>query len=201
MATIHHLSRPLLLTVLVWSALACLPAIAQRQIGPELSSFSKNEDTSSLRNRLAAVYQAEVGTREIGKNNYGPGPKKYLAVCGLSQGYPYCACFVKWAYLQVGIQTKGTAYSPSWATGSEVFWKKGKGNKTPQQGDVFSLYYANLKRVGHVGFVDVWNDPRADDWVITVEGNTNGEGSREGDGVHLRRRLKRSLYTIASFIP
>jgi len=200
MATLHHLSRTLLFAFLGWCALAGFPAIAQRNIGPELSSFQRNDDTSDLRKKLAEVYQAEVGTREIGKNNFGPGPKKYLAACGLPQGHAYCACFVKWSFLQIGISTKGTAWSPSWATGKEVFWKQGKGTKTPQQGDVFSLYYANLKRVGHVGFVDVWDDPRADDWVMTVEGNTNGEGSREGDGVHRRRRLKRSLYTISSYL-
>ena len=126
---------------------------------------------------------------------------------------------MKWSLLQVGVKTKGTAWSPSWATGKEVFWKQGvtlsaclsgrqeaEGRSLsevegPRPGDVFTLYYANMKRVGHVGFIEIWDDPRADDWVFTVEGNTNGEGSREGDGVHRRRRLKRSIYTIANYLP
>jgi hypothetical protein len=163
------------------------------------------------------VYQAEVGTQEIGGNNRGPGPKKYLEACGLGEGFAYCACFVKWCLLQVGITTQGTAWSPSWATGPEVYYRRTKSQSPPSggqggssggqggrgvlAGDVFSLYYTNLKRVGHVGFVHEWNDPRADDWVLTVEGNTNGEGSREGDGVHRRRRLKRSIFTLSRYIP
>ncbi len=163
-------------------------------------------DSSTLRARLTEVYQAEVGTREIGKNNHGPGPKKYLASCGLKEGFAYCACFVKWCLLEVGITTRGTAWSPSWATGPEVFYRRAtaKGELPTQPvlaGDVFSLYYTNLGRVGHVGFVHEWNDPRANDWVFTVEGNTNGEGSREGDGVHRRRRLKRSIFTLSRYIP
>lgn len=212
MATIHRFLSALLLALLGYGHPDGLAAVAQttRQIGPELSSFPRNEDSSPLRASLIAVYQAEVGTREIGKNNHGPGPKKYLAACGLPEGYAYCACFVKWCLLQVGIKTRGTAWSPSWATGPEVYYKRGsdsfppsggQGGRGVKSGDVFSLYYTNLKRVGHVGFIHEANDPRAEDWVFTVEGNTNGEGSREGDGVHRRRRLKRSIYTLSRYLP
>ncbi len=214
MAKIHHLLAALLLALLGYGHPDGLAAVAQtnRQIGPELSTFTRKDD-SSIRERLIAVYQAEVGTREIGGNNHGPGPKKYLAACGLGEGYAYCACFVKWCLLQVGIQTRGTAWSPSWATGPEVYYKRNspRSVSSPTEtsffgqevkpGDVFSLYYSNLKRVGHVGFIHEANDPRADDWVFTVEGNTNGEGSREGDGVHRRRRLKRSIYTLSRYLP
>lgn len=218
MATIRNIYHHILLALLVWGYSDGIPAVGQtaleRQIGPELSTFQK-VDSSTLRQHLTTIYLQEVGTREVGKNNHGPGPKKYLAACGLGEGYAYCACFVKWSLLQIGIPTPGTAWSPSWASGKSVFWKQGsviareerprQSNlpppaRHPQPGDVFTLYYTNIRRVGHVGFIHIWNDPRADDWAFTVEGNTNGEGSREGDGVHMRRRLKRSIYTIANFI-
>lgn len=158
-----------------------------------------------MRDRLISIALAEVGTREIGKNNYGPGPKKYLAACGLPEGYAYCACFVKWVHLQAGIKTKGTAWSPSWSVGPEVYYKRNQSTQSVAElveaGDVFTLYYTHLKRVGHVGLINIANDPRADDWYYTIEGNTNGEGSREGDGVHKRRRLKRSIYSLARYLP
>jgi len=49
----------------------------------------------------------------------------------------------------------------------------------PGTGDIFGIYFPDKKRIAHVGFVDQWQE----DWVITVEGNTNGSGGREGDGV------------------
>lgn len=66
----------------------------------------------------------------------------------------------------------------------------------PASGDVFGLYFPEKARIAHVGFVDEWNDP----WVITVEGNTNVLGSREGDGVYRKRRLVRSIYKVARYI-
>jgi hypothetical protein len=35
--------------------------------------------------------------------------------------------------------------------------------------------------------------------VQTVEGNTNGEGSREGDGVYLKRRHRSKIRSIIRF--
>ena len=67
-------------------------------------------------------------------------------------------------------------------------------------GDVFSIYFANLKRPAHVGFIyeDKGNT------VITQEGNTSddnyGQATREGNKVARKRRLKSQLYTVARFM-
>lgn len=37
-------------------------------------------------------------------------------------------------------------------------------------------------------------------FTITVEGNTNEAGSREGDGVYRKRRLKNQIYKISRWI-
>jgi len=49
--------------------------------------------------------------------------------------------------------------------------------------------------VAHVGFVDQWQSK----YVITVEGNTNEAGSREGDGVYRKRRPIKSIYIVANY--
>jgi len=54
-------------------------------------------------------------------------------------------------------------------------------------------YFPDKKRIAHVGFVDSWDDK----YVITVEGNANEAGSREGDGVYRKRRLIGSIYQVA----
>lgn len=213
MATIHNISGIIRIALLSWCLSYGQPAVAQ--IGPERSGFGPDitriqvEHISELRKAIQTIYASEVGTIEIGKNNHGPGPKKYLKACGLGEGYPYCACFVKYVLDACSVNTQGgTAWSPSWFPASKVIWKpshllqerSGEVNSQPTSGDLFGLYYTNLKRIGHVGFIDVWDDPRADGWVFTVEGNTNGEGSREGDGVHRRRRLKSKLYVVSNWI-
>lgn len=65
--------------------------------------------------------------------------------------------------------------------------------RRPRKGDVFGIYFPDKKRIAHVGFVDSWDDK----YVITVEGNTNEAGSREGDGVYRKRRLVGSIYQVA----
>ncbi len=69
-------------------------------------------------------------------------------------------------------------------------------NLTAVSGDVFGIYFANLKRIAHVGFVDEWGDKQ----IITVEGNTNEAGSGEGDGVYRKRRPISSIYQVANWI-
>ena len=55
----------------------------------------------------------------------------------------------------------------------------------PQPGDVFLLYYPALKRYAHTGFVLEVRDNGA---CVTIEGNTNDGGSRDGWGVFTRTR-------------
>jgi hypothetical protein len=43
--------------------------------------------------------------------------------------------------------------------------------------------------VGHTGLVEKVSG----DFAITIEGNTNNGGSRDGDGVYRRRRLLSTL--------
>lgn len=63
-------------------------------------------------------------------------------------------------------------------------------------GDIFGIYFQNKGRIAHVGFVHRFGDK----YTITVEGNTNEEGSREGDGVYLKRRLTKQLYKISRYV-
>ena len=64
----------------------------------------------------------------------------------------------------------------------------------PKTGDVGTLYYTNLKRIGHTFFYD----RRVNSSVYeSVEGNTNGEGSREGNGVYRKKRSFNATYSLS----
>ena len=67
---------------------------------------------------------------------------------------------------------------------------------TPLPGDVMGLYFAHLGRIAHVGIIYRWGEKK----VVTIEGNTNDAGSREGDGVYKKIRLTRQIYAVSNWI-
>jgi hypothetical protein len=62
-------------------------------------------------------------------------------------------------------------------------------------GQVFGLYFESKGRVAHVGLIT--GETKFS--YVTIEGNTDDGGSREGDGVYARIRNKRSIYIISDF--
>jgi hypothetical protein len=62
-------------------------------------------------------------------------------------------------------------------------------------GQVFGLYFESKKRVAHVGLIV--SETKFS--YITIEGNTDTDGSREGDGVYRKIRNKRSIYIISDY--
>lgn len=156
------------------------------------------------------VYDRQIGVREVG-NNRGVYVEKYLHYVGLGKGEPWCAAFVCWVYGESGVANPKSGWSPALFPARQVIWTRtarpempgmapgsGKERLTPlpRTADIFGIYFADKKRIAHVGFVDVWEEK----WVTTVEGNTNEEGSREGDGVYRKRRLVQSLYQVARYV-
>lgn len=156
---------------------------------------------SNLRLKVKEIYTSQIGVTELTGNNDGEKVEMYLNAVGLGQGYAWCSAFVFWAYDSAGVETiskEQAAWSPAWFTNDKVIYVRGKfGNKVPIPGDVFGIYYNNKGRIAHVGFVDEWGYGKI---AITVEGNTNEDGGREGNGVYRKRRLKRQIYKVANYI-
>jgi len=149
--------------------------------------------------RVSEVYTAELGVREATGRNDGVRVEMYLASVGHKKGAPWCAAFVSWVYQQAGVKAVKSAWSPSWFPVNNTIYTRGKeGNKTPDRADVFGLWFQNLKRIAHVGFIHEWQPNTS--VVITVEGNTNDAGSREGDGVYKKRRLKSQIYKVSRWL-
>lgn len=122
---------------------------------------------------------------------------QYLGAVSLKPGNAWCAAFVAWVYQQNGVVYPHSGWSPSWFAPQHVVWSRdGLKNRSPLPGDVFGIYFAEKKRIAHVGFVHRFGATV----TITVEGNTNNAGSREGDGVYLKRRPTRQLFKIARYI-
>lgn len=149
------------------------------------------------------TYTAEIGVYEATGHNDGPRVEMYLKSVGRYKGDAWCAAFVHWVLQKCGAENLPySGYSPSWFPSRKVVYKRGKqGNQRPQTADVFGLYFQNMGRIAHVGFIDNWGDG---DFVITVEGNTSdantGNATREGGGVYKKRRLKRQIYAVSRWL-
>lgn len=153
-------------------------------------------DASEKRTRVLNVASGLVGVRESTGRNDGEVVEKILRSVGAEKGQPWCAAFNYYVYEQADLNTlvPRSAWSPDWVRGAE--WKKGTG-KTPQGGDSFGIYFPKLGRVAHTGLVEKWGSNGS---CATIEGNTNGGGSRDGDGVYRRIRLKGQIYAVKSWI-
>ncbi|WP_299219786.1 CHAP domain-containing protein [uncultured Aquimarina sp.] len=162
-----------------------------------VSLTTKENDEQHIRECVKELYDSQVGVREVGGVNRGSHVEMYLESVNLAPGYAWCAAFVSWVYQNVGIQNPLSGWVPSYALQRKRIYQKGKFEvKEPQIGDVFMVWYHTLKRPAHIGFIDQWGST----WVITVEGNTNDNGSREGDGVYRKRRLKKQIWVVSDFI-
>lgn len=120
----------------------------------------------------------------------------FLRSTGLGKGYAWCAAFVTYCHMKNGLPSPQLA--PAWAAAWFPEYRLIK-NENALPGDVFGIYYVKMKRIGHVGFIDEsWNNDSNN--IITVEGNTNGDGSREGDGVYRKRRSKKQIKSVSRWI-
>lgn len=154
--------------------------------------------SNNVRDQVAATYLSQIGVKEATGNNDGPEVEIYLAVTGFSAGAPWCAAFVAWTYTVNDIPNPRSAWSPAWFPASKVIYARDDVPQgiIPQKGDVFGIYYNNLQRIAHVGFIHQWGS----NIVITVEGNTNDDGSREGNRVAMKRRPARTIYKVSRYI-
>ncbi|SDG68174.1 CHAP domain-containing protein [Pedobacter terrae] len=150
----------------------------------------------SLRDGIQKTYNAAIGVRERTGRNDGVDVEKYLAYVWLKPGNPWCAAFVSWTLGQSGVKKARSGGCVALMEQGTTIYRTNKLTRTPGPGDVFFIYYPTKKRVAHTGFVDKWEST----YLITVEGNTNEAGSREGDGVYRKRRLKSQIYAVSTYL-
>lgn len=152
--------------------------------------------TVDQRTCVAMGAAADVGVREASGRNDGPEVERYLAHVGLGPGYAWCAAFVSYHLDQCGVNNPRSAWSPAFASVADQVWTPRKASRSPRPGDVFSIYFPSLGRVGHVGLVAGLDG----NYINTIEGNTSGPGSRDGDGVYARRRQLSKVHAITNYI-
>lgn len=152
-----------------------------------------------LRDQLQKVYYSQLHVREATGHNDGSSVECYLKDAGLDKGSPWCAAFVYWCYHQVGIRPiiAYPALASAYFTDSYNIYKRNAYKRcSPNKGDLIGIYFKEKGRIAHIGFYDGEDG----DYYITIEGNTNQAGSREGDGVYKKYRPKGTIEAISSIL-
>jgi hypothetical protein len=155
---------------------------------------------------LAAVLGVADGeeqkkVREVPKNsNKGPAVSQYLASVGLDPGYSWCCAFVYWCFDKAA--KNAGRDNPMYRTaGCMDHWYHAEGHGATcipasdavddpslvSPGMIFIIDHGS--GFGHTGLVESVSGGL----LTTIEGNTDGSGTREGGGVY---RLTRKIADI-----
>lgn len=148
-----------------------------------------------LPERIASIAESKIGLRESSKPNSGAEIREFLAADSYKpnaadDGYPWCAAFVcrivelamlgrSWTFKRP--TTPGAWAFEAWSLAQDAStWLLKKPGKDIKRGDIVIFEFS------HIGIAVGFPDKHG--WVMCVEGNTNAAGSRDGDGVRLKRR-------------
>jgi hypothetical protein len=162
--------------------------------------------SSRLGEAIVAAAKSQIGVYEV-TSNQAPAISKYWAATNYPEGMqnrePWCAAFVCWCVAEGVRNTKPTIWQlprtarafgmdEEWAKENKLVVHSNPSVPIMNPGDVIVF------RFSHTGiYVGPAGLPGE---ILTIEGNTNGSGSREGDGVYQKTRslnLVRSAISIA----
>lgn len=180
----------ILLVIICLAVISCHTEPDGRTINryekPVKQGHMENDSSRPLsRKRLVVIARSQLGVVEATGHNDGRAVEAYLEITRLPKGNPWCAAFISWVYWKGGYKKPCTAWSPA-------LFPLSRHTLRPQPADVLGIYSVRLKRIAHAGLMEF----RHNNWIVSIEGNTNGNGSREGDGVYRKRR---HIKTIARF--
>lgn len=178
---------------LTWQALFDTAAVAR----PHVAATAAAPASDKLVAAALAIAGGLVGVRENpAGSNRGPEVDDYLKSVGLDPAagsWPWCAAFVYWCYRQASAAQK--LVNPAIRTAGVLdHWRRARlrgirciaaaeaqaAPATVRPGQLFLLSTGG--GFGHMGFVEAVVNGK----LVTIEGNSNDGGSREGIGVFRR---------------
>lgn len=150
----------------------------------------------TLRNKALEIAISQLGKEEHPRgSNWGPDVQKYLASVGINFPASWCMAFVYWCHQQAA-DAMGVN-NPMRKTGGVLAqWNSRKDTykvNIPEPGCVFIMDFG--KGLGHTGIVEQVDM----DYIYTIEGNSNDEGSREGYEICRKKRSRKSIVGYLRF--
>ncbi|WP_406014318.1 CHAP domain-containing protein [Streptomyces sp. NBC_00984] len=149
-----------------------------------------------LTDKVIATARAEIGYREGKTNGHWNNKTKYgPAVPGLewADWQAWCGTFVSWVAMTAGA-AELFPRTASCAAGVKWFRDRKRFSEYPAVG---AQVFYGTGGSSHTGIVVSYTA----DTITTVEGNTNANGSAEGDGVYLKTRKRRDAYVYGYGYP
>jgi len=143
-----------------------------------------------LAEKAIEIASAKLGVKEVpAGSNRGPDVDVFLRAVHLDAAkgsYPWCAGFVCWAVQQAAA---ASGVSPTFRSAASVVSLRDHNQSLtlsdPEPGCIFLHFVEGPKLHGHTGFVI---GVRPDGSLDTLEGNTDGAGSRTGGCVMRQHR-------------
>ena len=141
----------------------------------------------SIPEKMVATARGEIGVSEVDGTNCGPKVDEYKAATWLDadKGWPWCAAFICWL-IREAMEEDVTTFKRPRTAGAWDFenWAKLELRKPTNEdikaGDIVVFTFS------HIGIAVA--DVDSSGYVKTIEGNTNGAGSREGGSVLEKNR-------------
>lgn len=149
------------------------------------------------RSNVVDTLTSYIGVKELTGNNDGKEVEMFIASTGLDPkgGYPWCAAFVTYCFKVNGLCVpKYPARAASWFDEKHLMESQGA-----IAGDLGSIYYRKLGRIGHI-FMYLKPYRNSTPYIVTGEGNTNAHGSREGNQSAKRFRPRSIVYSSSNWI-
>jgi len=161
-----------------------------------LAKLSTKETTTpkgSVPEKMVSLAREEIGVSEVDGSNCGPRVDEYKAATWLDadKGWPWCAAFICWL-VREAIEGEDVKFKRPRTAGAWDFenWAKQQSangvelrkptNEDIKAGDIVVFTFS------HIGLAV--KDADSSGYVVTIEGNTNGAGSREGGSVLEKKR-------------
>jgi hypothetical protein len=159
----------------------------------ELSTKKDIMNGKEIPQKMIVLAREEIGVSEVDGSNCGPRVDQYKAATWLDadKGWPWCAAFLCWL-LREATQDEDVAFKRPQTAGAWDFenWAKKEvangvdlrkpTNEDIKAGDIVIFTFSHIALAV--------KDIDSSGYVITIEGNTNGAGSREGGSVLEKKR-------------
>lgn len=131
---------------------------------------------------VLSLFKKYENVRETGGPNRGPEIDRWLRELGIPKGNPWCLAMIQGVFAEAAvIHSVPDPLKPNTASclalwrGVDVAWKYGR--QEGRRGDIGVMQHS--KTTGHVYVVASYQGGIYESW----EGNTNRDGSRDGDRV------------------
>lgn len=156
---------------------------------PLLKEKNLKQEQTLFRAKLCDEARKHLGLREKTGKNDGQQVEQFLSIVGLKKGEPWCAAFISWLFHEMGRVKPKSGWTPDLFPNSKL-------TKSTFPGNLIGIYFPEKRRIAHVGLIEKVDG----NWIVSIEGNTNLKGSREGDGVYRKRRPMKSIHKISDWV-